>query len=223
MKDKSALYKIFGRLTTGFLCIALSFVGFLVIFFVLLYLSANKTELAIASGNFTDSIIHLNTLSEIIKYSSIIFLALGVYGGTYLYTVSRIASEYFKADLTLETVTDKTETNMNSSRIMQNINLTNLEWKELGKMGWNDAQKACDQLGQEWRILTIEEFLKIYNDKKSKRLLSGKFYWTSSEVDRMHAWVKDISYGTRYVGSKGIKLSVLCIRDYHNTRLINAA
>ncbi len=223
MNDKSALYKVFGRLTTGFLCIALSFVGLLIIFFVLMYLSANKTQLAIASGNFTDSITHLNTLSEIIKYSSIIFLALGVYGGTYLYTVSRIASEYFQSDLVIEGENDKAELTINPKKLAQNINLSKLEWKELGKMGWNDAKKACDQLGEEWRILTIEEFLKIYNDKKSKRLLSGKFYWTSSEVDRMHAWVKDIVYGTKYVGSKGIKLSVLCIKDYQNTRLIKAA
>lgn len=69
--------------------------------------------------------------------------------------------------------------------------------KDLGEMKWEDAKKACDTLGDGWRLPTIDEFRKIYKykDKIGGFGISAS-YWSSTELDvDVFAWYFDFNFG----------------------------
>jgi hypothetical protein len=54
---------------------------------------------------------------------------------------------------------------------------------DLGKMTWDEAEAACEKLGNGWRLPTKEEFEKILYPNKSKipnRNTEGSSYWSST-------------------------------------------
>ena len=55
--------------------------------------------------------------------------------------------------------------------------------EELGEMNWEDAVKAVKELGDDWRLPTIEECFIMYNHK----VITTGNYWSSSEYDFHHA------------------------------------
>lgn len=58
------------------------------------------------------------------------------------------------------------------------------------KMTWPEAKKACNDLGNGWRLPSKEELEAIYNQLHEKGL--GNFkddnYWSSTELDDYDAW-----------------------------------
>ena len=48
--------------------------------------------------------------------------------------------------------------------------------KKLGKMNWEDAIKAVKELGDDWRLPTIEECFIMYNNK----VITAEAYWGST-------------------------------------------
>tara|TARA_B110000879_G_scaffold100721_1_gene136498 strand:+ start:10 stop:423 length:414 start_codon:yes stop_codon:yes gene_type:complete len=64
--------------------------------------------------------------------------------------------------------------------------------KDLGKMNWEEAKKACKNLGDGWRLPSLDELNLIYENKemfggfitrKSTRNRTFSFYWTSTLED----------------------------------------
>ncbi len=64
--------------------------------------------------------------------------------------------------------------------------------KDLGKMNWEEAKKACKNLGNGWRLPSLDELNLIYENKemfggfitrKSTRHRTFSFYWTSTLED----------------------------------------
>ncbi len=49
---------------------------------------------------------------------------------------------------------------------------------DLGKMNWKDAKKACENLGDDWRLPTREEFKTIYKYKYRIGSFKNARYWT---------------------------------------------
>jgi hypothetical protein len=75
------------------------------------------------------------------------------------------------------------------------------------KMTWYQAKNACNDLGNGWRLPTIEELKAMY--KQLHKNGQGNFiaeccYWSSTEYDGSDAW-----YFSFYVGTAGTN-----IKDY---------
>jgi hypothetical protein len=75
---------------------------------------------------------------------------------------------------------------------------------DLGEMNWFDAKKACEDLGDGWRLPTIKE-LEYINKSKSFKILKLKqsyhdYYWSSTEVDdgKYNAWMFRFYIGAAY-------------------------
>jgi len=58
------------------------------------------------------------------------------------------------------------------------------------EMNWDDAMAACQNLGNGWRLPSIEELKAIYKQlhTKGKGNFQNKWYWSSSENSDYNAW-----------------------------------
>ena len=72
---------------------------------------------------------------------------------------------------------------------------------DLGKMDWDDAMKACTDLGDGWRLPTRLELLLMYNQEDHSGFASY-LYWSSTEYDSNSAWEQDFNYGNQYSNFK---------------------
>ena len=80
-------------------------------------------------------------------------------------------------------------------------------------MNWDDAVKACNNLGEGWRLPTKGELNKVFEENK----ISGKFvkhiYWSSTE-NGDYAWEQYFGSGNQYQSpKKGVEHKVLPVRD----------
>jgi hypothetical protein len=55
-------------------------------------------------------------------------------------------------------------------------------------MGWYEAKKACDSLGNGWRLPSIDELEKIYSFKNEIGDFQKRFYWSSTDYGNGYAW-----------------------------------
>ncbi|MDA7762444.1 DUF1566 domain-containing protein [Crocinitomicaceae bacterium] len=60
--------------------------------------------------------------------------------------------------------------------------------EDLGEMSWEDAKKACADLGDGWRLPTDEELNILYENKAKIGGFASGYYWSSTEVDGFDAW-----------------------------------
>jgi hypothetical protein len=60
---------------------------------------------------------------------------------------------------------------------------------DLGKMDWDKAKKECENLGDGWRLPTIDELKSIY-DKKDEigGFKKNEYYWSRTEYGKFLAW-----------------------------------
>jgi hypothetical protein len=65
-------------------------------------------------------------------------------------------------------------------------------------MNWNDAEKACEILGDGWRLPTIEQLNILYQNKVAIGGFASDFYWSST-------WSTTTTRGSR--------LSKMAVRD----------
>ena len=70
--------------------------------------------------------------------------------------------------------------------------------KDLGKMRWEEAIKACENLGDGWRLPTIEELEEIYKYEDKIVGIANNFYWSSTEYGNYTAWSFNFNSGTAY-------------------------
>ena len=61
-------------------------------------------------------------------------------------------------------------------------------------MNWYDAKKACDALGNGWRLPTKEELLDMFNNRDKIEGSSINYYWSSTEYAGSE--YQDYVYGT---------------------------
>ena len=66
------------------------------------------------------------------------------------------------------------------------------------KMIWYEAKKACADLGNGWRLPTIDENNFIYNNKAKIGGFANDYYWSSSEYDDSNA--RELYFSNGYQG-----------------------
>ena len=87
---------------------------------------------------------------------------------------------------------------------------------DLEKMNWDEAMKACADLGDGWRLPTRLELLLMYNNQDKLGGFANNYYWSSSEFDNDYAWLQLFSNGFQLIGSKGSGNYVRAVRDIKN-------
>jgi hypothetical protein len=81
--------------------------------------------------------------------------------------------------------------------------------EELGKMNWEDAVKAVKELGDDWRLPTIEECFIMYNHK----VITTDSYWSSTGTNYGLAWSFLFNYGNAYYYNKNFTNYVRAVRS----------
>ena len=77
------------------------------------------------------------------------------------------------------------------------VKIGNLEvmTEDLGKMTWEDAKKACADLGDGWRLPTKDELNMMYENKDKMGGFGYGYYWSSTEYNTANAWIQSLSNG----------------------------
>ena len=63
-------------------------------------------------------------------------------------------------------------------------------------MNWLDAKKACEALGEGWRLPTKDELNSMYVNKNTIGGFSTNSYWSSSEMGNF-VWNQYFNFGGR--------------------------
>jgi hypothetical protein len=90
---------------------------------------------------------------------------------------------------------------------------------DLGKMKWNEAKKACADLGDGWRLPTRLELLLMYNNQDELGGFANNYYWSSTEVNNStefvdyYAWVQGFANGFQVFYDKYYFYYVRAVRD----------
>lgn len=83
---------------------------------------------------------------------------------------------------------------------------------DLEKMNWDDAVKACTDLGEGWRLPTKDELNAMY-EQLSIGGFADSYYWSSTEFDNYDAWLQFFGDGFHGNGSKYYSYHVRAVRD----------
>ena len=80
------------------------------------------------------------------------------------------------------------------------------------QMNWADAKKACEALGEGWRLPTKDELNSMYINKNAIGGFSPNSYWSSTEMPPVFAWNQYFNYGGRINDQKTTKNYVRAVR-----------
>jgi hypothetical protein len=76
------------------------------------------------------------------------------------------------------------------------------------KMNWEDANNACRELGEGWKLPSKDELNKIFQNKDRINGLDSMIYWSSSEHIKNSAWLQYFNSGNQLSSNKNDKFSV---------------
>ena len=82
------------------------------------------------------------------------------------------------------------------------------------QMNWVDAKKACESLGDGWRLPTKDELNTLYQNKDKIGGFTNNYYWSSTELDAYNAWVQNVYFGNQIFGIKTNASYVRAIRAF---------
>ena len=68
---------------------------------------------------------------------------------------------------------------------------------DLGEMNWEDAKKACADLGDGWRLPNRLELLLMHNNQDELGGFANFYYWSSTEGGTNYAWNQNFFKGTQ--------------------------
>ena len=86
--------------------------------------------------------------------------------------------------------------------------------EDLGEMSWEDAKKACADLGDGWRLPTDEELNILYENKAKIGGFASGYYWSSTEYDDGIAWGQDFYDGYQDDSNKDNDTYVRAVRAF---------
>lgn len=72
------------------------------------------------------------------------------------------------------------------------------------ELNYYDAQKACTNLGENWRLPTLDELEVIFKNSKDYDTphfynnFNNTYYWTSTEYNKFNAWVLMPKYNSTF-------------------------
>mgnify|MGYP003785406487 CR=1 FL=1 len=112
---------------------------------------------------------------------------------------------------------DSTDTIGNSTVTIGNSTVTigNLEvmTKNLGLMNWEDAKKACADLGDGWRLPTKDELNILYHNKDKIGGFTLVNYWSSKVGDLSTSWIQNFDKGSQVGNLNSDTNSVRAVRS----------
>jgi nitrous oxide reductase accessory protein NosL len=84
------------------------------------------------------------------------------------------------------------------------------------QMNWNDAKKACEGLGNGWRLPTKDELNLMYKNRKKIGGFALSTYWSSTEVGYNNdgAWIQDFVDGLEDLAGKDHLYYVRSVRAF---------
>jgi hypothetical protein len=89
-------------------------------------------------------------------------------------------------------------------------------------MTWDEATRACSELGRGWRLPTIQELRIMYQDKDSIGGFSSEFYWSSFawDLNRDVKWIQSFNDGGQEYDAKTKRYRVRAVRSLSNVQTI---
>ena len=101
-------------------------------------------------------------------------------------------------------------------REVSTIKIGNLEvmTEDLGDMNWDEAKKACKNLGDGWRLPTKDELNLLYENKEKIGGFASSYYWSSTEDNATGAFIFYFGNGDTYGSLKTITYSVRAVRAF---------
>ena len=81
------------------------------------------------------------------------------------------------------------------------VKIGNLEvmTEDLGEMKWEEAKKACKNLGDGWRLPSKDELNLLYKNKEKIGGFANSYYWSSTEYElNSLIWIQDFVNGNQY-------------------------
>jgi hypothetical protein len=84
--------------------------------------------------------------------------------------------------------------------------------EDLGEMNWDEAIKACKNLGGAWRLPTLDELIKIYENRESIGDFASHGYWSSNEMSDNFAWFYSFTSMKAYYDPKNQKGTAYYVR-----------
>ena len=85
---------------------------------------------------------------------------------------------------------------------------------DLGEMNWEEAVKACKNLGYGWRLPTKEELNILYENKDKIGGFASSNYWSSTEYGSYTAWGQGFDIGDQTNFSKSSPYYVRAVRAF---------
>lgn len=84
------------------------------------------------------------------------------------------------------------------------------------QMTWEEAKRACNELGSGWRLPNKQELLEIYEKlhEKGQGNFKASFYWSSAEYDGTYPWYFFFDDGVAYVNYEGTTAYVRAVRAF---------
>ena len=73
---------------------------------------------------------------------------------------------------------------------------------DLGEMTWDEAMKACADLGDGWRLPNRLELILMHNNQDELGGFANNSYWSSTEFDTTNAWDQNFYDGLQFNNNK---------------------
>ena len=94
---------------------------------------------------------------------------------------------------------------------LSNIKVAQYDFPE--KMSWYDAEKACADLGDGWRLPTKYELDFMYDNRRKIGGFGDYLYWSSTEKDAGDAWRQNFINGAQFYSDKDDFYVVRAVRS----------
>ena len=135
------------------------------------------------------------------------------------YTVSDFVSKLSEiVDKYNNTKTSRDNSTIHSrnTNIVATVKIGRLEvmTEDLGQMKWDEALKACADLGGGWRLPTKDELNVLYENKDEIGGFAYDYYWSSTEYGNYDAWAQGFTNGNQYYDSKNLNGLVRSVRAF---------
>lgn len=78
---------------------------------------------------------------------------------------------------------------------------------------WDEAVEYCKNLGDGWRLPTIQELWHIFENENLRKEFTIEDYWSSTEYGIYNAWNFNFFYGLAYLSNKSNTYYVRAVRD----------
>ena len=82
------------------------------------------------------------------------------------------------------------------------------------KMNWEDAKKACADLGEGWKLPSKDELNYLYKNRVDYAGFANDLYWSSTEFGNDLAWYQGFTIGSQGIYSKTDTFYVRAIRAF---------